>query len=65
MPQLVGVDDNLEMTQSRYVHNVTRLTPGALYECYIFANTSEGKGPVAMATARTDEEGEEGLLGYF
>ena len=62
MPQQVCVDNNLEMTQSRYYHNVNRLTPGTLYKCYVFANTSEGNGPIAMAMARTHKEGES-LLG--
>ena len=62
MPQQVSVDNNLEMTQSRYYHNVNRLTPGTLYKCYVFANTSKGNGPVAIAMARTHKEGES-LLG--
>ena len=56
-PQLVPVDDTLEMTQSRYMYNISGLIPGSVYSCYVFANTSEGNGPSAVGIVRTPEDG--------
>ncbi|XP_019858755.1 PREDICTED: receptor-type tyrosine-protein phosphatase F-like [Amphimedon queenslandica] len=55
-PQLVPVEDTLEMTQSRYMHNITGLRPGVVYSCYVFANTSEGNGPRAVGSITTGED---------
>ncbi|XP_019860243.1 PREDICTED: protein sidekick-1-like, partial [Amphimedon queenslandica] len=55
-PQLVPVEDTLEMTQSRYMHNITGLRPGVVYSCYVFANTSEGNGPRAIGNITTGED---------
>ena len=52
-PQLVPVDDTLEMTQSRYMYNISGLIPGSIYSCYVFAITSEGNGPSAVGVVRT------------
>ena len=52
----VSADDQLEMTNGVYNLVIYGLTPGTTYECYVFANSTEGAGPSAKLTRRTREE---------
>ena len=45
------------MTNARYSSTIDDLLPYTVYECYVFANTTEGSGPSAVAIVRTSEEG--------
>ena len=55
-PIQVSVDDQLEMTNGVYDEVIYGLTPGTTYECYVFANSTEGAGPPAKLTRTTNEE---------
>ena len=55
-PTQVSVNDELEMTDRVYSEDIYGLTPGTTYECYVFANSTEGAGPPAKSINRTFEE---------
>ena len=52
----VSADDQLEMSNGIYNKLIYGLTPGTTYECYVFANSTEGAGPPAKLTRRTSEQ---------
>ena len=54
-PTQVSPEDQLEMTNGVYDKVIYGLTPGTTYECYIFANSTEGAGPPAKLTMSTNE----------
>ena len=39
------------------MYNISGLIPGSIYNCYVFANTSEGNGSSAVGVVRTPEDG--------
>ena len=51
------IEEILEMTNTRYYSTIDDLLPYTVYECYVFANTTEGSGPSAVGIVRTSEEG--------
>ena len=55
-PIQISPDDQLEMTNGMYDKVIYGLTPGTTYECYVFANSTEGAGPPAKLTGNTNEE---------
>ena len=55
-PTQVLVNDQFEMTDGVYDKVIYGLTPGTIYQCYVYANITEGAGPSAKATNRTFEE---------
>ena len=44
------------MTDGVYDEVIYGLIPGTTYECYAYANSTEGAGPPAKSTNRTFEE---------
>ena len=55
-PIQISPDDQLEMTNGVYDKVIYGLTPGTTYECYVYANSTEGAGPPAKLSRRTNEE---------
>ena len=55
-PTQVSPDNQFEMTNGVYDIVIYGLTPGTTYECYVFANSTEGAGPPAKLSKSTNEE---------
>ena len=55
-PMQVSPDVNIEASNEEYSVPIQELIPGTSYQCTVYANTSEGRGPDAVVTGRTSEE---------